>query len=64
MMALFTKQGYLEVYNWLNAYAIDDVFDNSHTRQGEETLHTNGSKKCSFARFDWSLFLLGLPPMN
>ena len=34
------------MYNWLNAYAIDDVFDNSHTRQGEETLHTKfGSRK-------------------
>ncbi len=29
----------LEVYNWLNTYAIDDVFDNSNTRQGEKTLH-------------------------
>lgn len=29
----------LEVYNWLNTYAIDDVFDNSETRQGEKTLH-------------------------
>lgn len=29
----------LEVYNWLNTYAIDDVFDNSDTRQGEKTLH-------------------------
>lgn len=29
----------LEVYNWLNTYAIDDVFDNSRTRQGQLTLH-------------------------
>jgi len=29
----------LEIYNWLNTYAIDDVFDDSDTRQGEETLH-------------------------
>lgn len=29
----------LEVYNWLNTYAIDDVFDNSSTRQGQATLH-------------------------
>lgn len=29
----------VEVYNWLNTYAIDDVFDNSNSRQGEETLH-------------------------
>ena len=36
----------LEVYNWLNTYAIDDVFDNSLTRQGQETLHVRyGSRK-------------------
>jgi geranylgeranyl pyrophosphate synthase/nucleoside 2-deoxyribosyltransferase len=36
----------LEVYNWLNTYAIDDVFDNSATRQGEATLHVKfGSRK-------------------
>lgn len=29
----------VEIYNWLNTYAIDDVFDNSNSRQGEETLH-------------------------
>lgn len=29
----------IEIYNWLNTYAIDDVFDNSQTRQGKETLH-------------------------
>ncbi|MFA6322683.1 MAG: polyprenyl synthetase family protein [Candidatus Buchananbacteria bacterium] len=29
----------IEVYNWLNTYAIDDVFDNSSTRQGHNTLH-------------------------
>jgi geranylgeranyl pyrophosphate synthase/nucleoside 2-deoxyribosyltransferase len=29
----------VEIYNWLNTYAIDDVFDNSDTRQGEKTLH-------------------------
>lgn len=39
----------LEVYNWLNTYAIDDVFDNSETRQGQETLHVKfGSRKSAF----------------
>ncbi len=31
--------GIIEIYNWLNTYAIDDVFDNSQTRQGNKTLH-------------------------
>jgi len=39
----------LEIYNWLNTYAIDDVFDNSNTRQGEKTLHIKfGSRKNAF----------------
>lgn len=39
----------IEIYNWLNTYAIDDVFDNSNTRQGEKTLHIKfGSRKNAF----------------
>lgn len=39
----------LEVYNWLNTYSIDDVFDNSETRQEEQTLHNKfGSRKNAF----------------
>lgn len=36
----------IEIYNWLNTYAIDDVFDNSNTRQSHKTLHIKfGSRK-------------------
>ncbi|OHA58258.1 MAG: hypothetical protein A2571_03310 [Candidatus Vogelbacteria bacterium RIFOXYD1_FULL_44_32] len=36
----------IEIYNWLNTYAIDDVFDSSATRQGESTLHEKyGSRR-------------------
>ncbi|MFA5070589.1 MAG: polyprenyl synthetase family protein [Patescibacteria group bacterium] len=39
----------LEIYNWLNTYAIDDVFDDSDSRQGEKTLHKKfGSRKNAF----------------
>ena len=39
----------LEIYNWLNTYAIDDAFDNSTTRQGEQTLHVKfESRKNAF----------------
>lgn len=35
----------IEIYNWMNTYAIDDVFDNSRLRSGKPTLHVVYGKK-------------------
>ncbi len=35
----------VEIYNWMNTYAIDDVFDNSSQRSGKPTLHVKYGKK-------------------
>ncbi len=35
----------IEVYNWMNTYAIDDVFDNSSRRSGKPTLHVKYGKR-------------------
>lgn len=35
----------IEAYNWMNTYAIDDVFDNSRLRSGQPTLHSVYGKK-------------------
>lgn len=37
----------IELYNWMNTYALDDVFDNSETRQNLETVWKRFSRKDS-----------------
>lgn len=53
----------LEIYNWLNTYAIDDVFDNSNTREKEKTLHIKFNSRKNAILLGgighcWSLILL------
>ena len=35
----------LEIYNWMNTYAVDDVFDNSRQRSGQPTLQVKYGKR-------------------
>ncbi len=41
----YTMGAVVEIYNWMNTYAIDDVFDNSRQRSGKPTLYVKYGKK-------------------